>query len=245
MRQPSKALSNRENLLFAINNCNTYGDVLKSLGLRAAGGNFQTLKKYIEKFNIDTTRIEQSIKNIRKNAPIKAKEKKFSLDVVLIEDSLYNRGSLKRRLYKEKLKIPQCEFCGQGEIWRGEKISLILDHVNGVYNDNRLENLRILCPNCNATLDTHCGKNKNKYDNERNKVAKEPKPRKSLRCKKEDIEKLVWDIPCIEVAKIFNVSDRAIGKWCEHYKITKPDRGFWAKYSANILEGQSCPLPQI
>jgi hypothetical protein len=43
----------------------------------------------------------------------------------------------------------------------GKKMSLILDHINGVYNDNRIENLRIVCPNCNATLPTHCGKNMN------------------------------------------------------------------------------------
>jgi hypothetical protein len=40
----------------------------------------------------------------------------------------------------------------------GKKMSLILDHINGVNNDNRIENIRIVCPNCNATLDTHCGK---------------------------------------------------------------------------------------
>lgn len=53
-------------------------------------------------------------------------------------------------------------MCGQGEEWNGKKMSLILDHINGVHNDNRLENLRIVCPNCNATLDTHCGKNNKK-----------------------------------------------------------------------------------
>lgn len=49
-------------------------------------------------------------------------------------------------------------MCGQGEMWRGRWLSLILDHVNGVPDDNRLENLRIVCPNCAATLDTHCGR---------------------------------------------------------------------------------------
>lgn len=49
-------------------------------------------------------------------------------------------------------------MCGQGEIWRGRRMSLILDHVNGHATDNRLENLRIVCPNCAATLETHCGK---------------------------------------------------------------------------------------
>lgn len=159
MPSSDSLLNNYEKLKSAIETCDTYGDVLRALGLRAAGSNYKTLKKYINIFNIDTTRIEESIKNIKKDAPRKAKEEKFSLDRVLVKDSSYDRGSLKRRLYKEKLKIRQCEFCQQGEIWRGHKISLILDHINGIYNDNRLENLRILCPNCNATLDTHCGKN--------------------------------------------------------------------------------------
>ena len=77
---------------------------------------------------------------------------------VLVEHSSYNRAQLKQRLYAMGLKNRQCELCGQGEIWRDQFMGLILDHINGVPNDNRLENLRIVCPNCNATLDTHCGR---------------------------------------------------------------------------------------
>ena len=78
---------------------------------------------------------------------------------VLVRDSSINRGNLKLRLYREGLKRRKCELCGQTEEWRGSRHELILDHVNGDPRDNRLENLRIVCPNCAATLDTHCGKN--------------------------------------------------------------------------------------
>jgi HNH endonuclease len=74
-----------------------------------------------------------------------------------VADSL--RGSLKRRLYATGLKQRRCELCGQGEDWRGRPMALILDHINGVATDNRIENLRIVCPNCASTLDTHCGRN--------------------------------------------------------------------------------------
>jgi hypothetical protein len=78
---------------------------------------------------------------------------------ILVENSTDNRGSLKRRLYREGVKTRRCELCGQDEIWRGRRMALILDHMNGIASDNRLENLRIVCPNCAATLDTHCGRN--------------------------------------------------------------------------------------
>jgi hypothetical protein len=70
----------------------------------------------------------------------------------------YSRRRLKERLYASGLKERRCELCGQGETWRDRRMSLILDHINGIADDNRLENLRIVCPNCNATLETHCGR---------------------------------------------------------------------------------------
>jgi hypothetical protein len=76
----------------------------------------------------------------------------------LVEGSTYNRGHLKRRLLTEGLKQNVCELCGQGEHWRGAVMALVLDHINGEPTDNRLENLRIVCPNCAATFDTHCGR---------------------------------------------------------------------------------------
>lgn len=73
-----------------------------------------------------------------------------------------NSNNLKNLLYNNNLKDRICEMCGQTEIWKDKKLSLILDHIDGNYMNNNLSNLRIVCPNCNATLDTHCGKNKRK-----------------------------------------------------------------------------------
>lgn len=128
----------------------SYADALRRLGLRAAGGNHAMLKRHIARLEISTAHFDDSWRAPRRTAK--------PLEEVLVEHSSYHRGHLKTRLYEAGLKERCCELCGQGEIWRGEAMALILDHVNGVHDDHRLENLRIVCPNCNATLATHCGR---------------------------------------------------------------------------------------
>ena len=123
--------------------------------MRPAGGNWKTLQRYArEVWRIPTDHFDP-------NAGIRARahDRGRPLNEIMVADSTYHRGHLKRRLYAEGLKERRCELCGQGEEWRGRAMALILDHINGVATDNRLENLQIVCPNCAATLDTHCGRN--------------------------------------------------------------------------------------
>ena len=68
---------------------------------------------------------------------------------------------LKERLVKEKYLEYKCAECGITE-WNGKPLSLHLDHINGINNDHRIENLRFLCPNCHSQTNTYAGKNKKK-----------------------------------------------------------------------------------
>jgi hypothetical protein len=116
-------------------------EALRTLGMRAAGSNFRTLKRLIKRYDISTEHLDPNwvLRGDRPN-------RKIPLEQIMVENSSYGRDKLKRRLYEAELKHRRCELCGQGEEWNGRRMSLILDHVNGVATDNRLENLRIVCP---------------------------------------------------------------------------------------------------
>jgi hypothetical protein len=131
----------------------SWAESLRRLGMCQSGSAGKTLHKYAAMWAISTDHFDPH--RLHRGAiPRTARP----LETILVEGSTYNRGHLKNRLFAEGLKLRRCELCGQGERWHGRKMSLILDHVNGVGNDNRLTNLRIVCPNCAATLDTHCGR---------------------------------------------------------------------------------------
>ena len=122
-------------------------DICRNLNLKTTGGNRNTIKKWIKVKKLNTSHFYIEYK--------RNKESRKSVEI-FVENSLTDRKTLKDILYRENLKERKCELCGQNEMWMGKKMSLILDHINGINDDNRLLNLRIVCPNCNATLETHC-----------------------------------------------------------------------------------------
>ena len=139
----------------AVSKSRSWAETLRRLGYRSAGGNWKTLKKYSALWDVDSSHFDPDA--ARNAALARGRFRRQPLAEILVRDSSFSRTHLDR-LFEEGLKERRCEFCGQGEIWRGKRMSLILDHINGIPNDHRLENLRILCPNCAATLKTHCGR---------------------------------------------------------------------------------------
>lgn len=138
----------------------SYADVMRKIGLKSIGSNYETVKRKIKEFNLDTSHMTgQAWNQGDRYKPVKGVQ---SLETILIKNSFYKSTyCLKYRLLKEHRKEYKCECCGNTE-WMGKPIALELHHINGIKNDLRIENLQLLCPNCHAFTDNYRGKNKNK-----------------------------------------------------------------------------------
>ncbi|MHB8691868.1 MAG: HNH endonuclease [Solirubrobacteraceae bacterium] len=235
-----RTIYNEDEVRAAVEGARSLSDALRALGLRVAGGNFGTLRRLIQRFDISTEHMDP---NWARRGKMPEQVSKPLVDV-LVAGSTYKRASLKRRLYEAGIKDRACEMCGQGEEWMGNRMSLILDHINGVHDDHRLENLRIICPNCNATLDTHCGrKNKSgprdcvycgkefhpknsrqQYCSQRcgtrSAGPREPQPdrRKVMRPPYEQLMAELEATNYSAVARTYGVSDNAVRKWVRAYE---------------------------
>ena len=141
----------------AVKNSRSIRQVLYSLGLKEAGGNYFQIKKYLDFYRIDHSHFTGSAWNKGLRGIGKPR---ILLEDILVENSNYQSYKLKKRLFVSKLKTPYCEECGWKKTTKDGRLPLELDHINGDVHDNRLENLRVLCPNCHSLQPTHRGRNR-------------------------------------------------------------------------------------
>ncbi len=127
-------------------------EVIIKFGLSSNGsGGYRNIKKKITDLGLDIPKYNY----YGDYAKIKLR---WNDERVYCEHSKYPRQKLKNRIIKENLIEYICEICKNTGEHMGEKLSLQLDHTNGVNDDNRLWNLRFLCPNCHSQTKTYAGK---------------------------------------------------------------------------------------
>jgi len=206
-----------QQLVDAVQNSTRYSEIFQKLNLHGSGELLKRVKKKIIELNLSTTHFSRktSCFGLIKEIP---------LSQILIENSDYkgNGQHLKQRLLKAHLLIKdECELCKQGPVWNNKPLVLQLDHRNGIRSDNRIENLRILCPNCHTQTDTFGCKrfkqSKIKVCVQRPSLAEITSQVKRRKIKdrpsKETLLELLKTKSYCEVGRVFGVSDNTIRKW--------------------------------
>ena len=129
----------------------TWAELQRKLGYNTKGGGvYNKIRSLIKEHDIDITHFKGKGHGTSNTARVE------------LNSSYGNLRSLKRRLVKENILKYVCAECGIYD-WNGKQLTLQLDHINGVNNDNRLENLRLLCPNCHSQTETFGGGNTKAY----------------------------------------------------------------------------------
>lgn len=136
----------------------------RELGLSSNGGGVTTrLKKLILSNNIDISHWTGQLwsKGLTTLDDDRIKSSLFKKEgEPFCEDSLTNPSCVKSLILKKNLLPYKCAICNMDPYWNGKDLKLQLDHINGIRTDHRLENLRLVCPNCHSQTDTFCAKNK-------------------------------------------------------------------------------------
>lgn len=160
-RSPIWTIS-KDKLQSILDKSSTIKEVIRKLGYAdpSQGAHNRRLHQRIKEDSLDTTKFESNCKLWRNkfNAAVTMKRAR-PIEEYFIENSTVRRESLKKKLVDDKLIPFICAMCGIKDTWNERPLSLHLDHINGVNNDNRLENLRFLCPNCHSQTETYSGKN--------------------------------------------------------------------------------------
>ncbi|MFF7645985.1 HNH endonuclease [Streptomyces canus] len=147
----------REVLEQAVASSTNMCEVLRRLGLEVVGGHHTHISRRIKAYGIDTSHFRLPTQRGKPRRP-------RTPDGLLVEQP----PAEARRIPSDRLRWAmttvgvqeQCALCGTEAMWRGCPLPLEVDHVDGNWRDNRIENLRFLCPNCHSTTDSYRGRGK-------------------------------------------------------------------------------------
>ena len=228
-----------------VSNSTSYSEILRKFNIYTQGSNINTLKRRIVEDKVNTSHIVKGMNSCKgkKFGPHKSRIPNSEL---FIENCSKCRSIIRDRLIKDSIIPYNCANCGLSSEWDNKPLSLVLDHINGIPNDNRLENLRFLCPNCNSQTETFAGRNV-KYKKQIKKCTNCESPvsknatlcnecfvnrkhlnlrksaprleRRKFEVTKEELQELLKNNSFVSIGKMFGVSDNAIRKRCKLFEI--------------------------
>jgi 5-methylcytosine-specific restriction endonuclease McrA len=232
----------RQEMQALLDSSNTMVQILKWLGFNAYTGNHRTLNKRIleENFSLDKFK-ENHVKYMSE----KGLRPEIPITTMMIENSHFSRKTLRTKILKESTIEYKCQKCGNDGMWNGEKITLQLEHINGINNDHRIENLLFLCPNCHSQTKTYGGRNASmkkrvsfcscgKQKNKQSKMCNECYDKFKLSntklpyLEREDLIKMIQEMPMVKIAKFLGISDNGVRKYAKRMDI---DYKSLSKYS--------------
>ena len=211
----------KEELQQIIKMSHSYHELAKNLGYKSYSGDLvNSLKTFFKDYDCSHFRIY--------NPPTKRDETN-----VFVENSTANQSTLRRWYVKGEYTEYKCSICNQEPVWNNKPLTLILDHINGVNNDDRLENLRWVCPNCNQQLDTTGARNFKRIKHE---VVITSASKRCISCankykaymsnsriqsiiSRDELKQLIREKPFTYIGEKYNLTDNAIRKWCKRYNL--------------------------
>ena len=230
-------LYTKEELEAMLEQSDSLSNLMHRIGYKCINGSAgKIVKKRLDLLNIDYSKFKLTSRN----------REKRTFENSFCKNSTASQNYIKkhfRELYTDEYK---CTICGLPPKWMGKPLTLTLDHINGDHNDNRLENLRWVCPNCDRQLDTFAGKNIKSYVKEFKISLKRDfnqaycvdcgKPIsygafRCMRCQsiknrkvdgrppREILKNLIRSQAFTIIGEQYDVSDNTIRKWCKSYNL--------------------------
>lgn len=160
----------KDDLQKALDESSTYLQVLKKVIPWISGNQgaqYRGLHKRISELGLSKEKFDENAKRYWGDEhPLKLRQHGIDIripnELVFCKESKADRTTLKRRIFSDKIFENKCSECGCLPIWNGKKLTIHLDHINGDNTDHRIENLRMLCPNCHSQTETFGGRHHRK-----------------------------------------------------------------------------------
>lgn len=256
----------KEELESVAKNSNSIADILRHYGYGTTGATHQILKKRLIEDNIDIGHIKLGYNSNKGRKFNYALSKEECLLAIFNDTNIKSsNGPARGYILRYNLIEYKCQKCKNEGVWENERLALHLDHIDGKRSNNKLENLRFLCPNCHSQTDTFGARNHKqkpkieyKCSNCNKDISQNSKGGRCYSCaqshigiieqnlNKEQIEKLILEKPICKIAEQLGCSGSGLRKYCQRHNIKMFSNGYWLRrYAGKTHEEALNPVRRI